>query len=205
MDLPPDDLLVYPKRIIVEKRRVPDEHLVREDPTRPPVDGFPVSARLDDLGSEVLGCAAQRPRPIIHDFREAKIRNPEIPPVIQQEILGLEIPVDDVVSMEVFERQHDAPEVEARDVRCEASRAPEVGEEFAARDVGEEHVDVEVVLERRVEIDDEGVLDAGEDLALGCYVLDLAEADNFGFAQDLHGEVLEGVRAVVGGCPPELD
>lgn len=70
--------------------------------------------------------------------------------MIEEEVLGLEIAVDDVIPMKILERQYDPTEIKPRDVRCESARATEVGKEFASGYVGEEHVHIEVVLERRV-------------------------------------------------------
>ena len=46
--------------------RVPGEHLVDEDAVGPPVDRLAVTLGQDDLGSEILGRAAQGPRPILN-------------------------------------------------------------------------------------------------------------------------------------------
>lgn len=48
--------------------------------------------------------------------------------------------------MQVVDGENDRGKVETGDVCCEAARATQMGEEFTAWDVGQEHVDVEVVL-----------------------------------------------------------
>ena len=45
---------------------VPGEHLVEEDAEGPPIDSLAVAFALDDLRREVLRCAAQCPRTILH-------------------------------------------------------------------------------------------------------------------------------------------
>ena len=59
--------------MVGEERRVAGRHLVHEHPERPPVDGLVVPFAQDDLGREVLGRPAQRPRPPLHSFCEAEV------------------------------------------------------------------------------------------------------------------------------------
>ena len=64
-----------------------------------------------------------------------------------------------------------------------------MSKKFTTRDVGHEHVDVEVILECSKKIHNEGMVYSREDIAFGIYMLDLPEADNLSFAEDFHGEV----------------
>ena len=58
------DLLVDADRVVIVEGRIASEHLINEDAQRPPVDALAVALRLDDLGRQVLGGAAERPRAI---------------------------------------------------------------------------------------------------------------------------------------------
>ena len=48
------DLLAGLRRLVGEERRVPHEHLVEDDPERPPVDGLVVSLLEEDLRGDVI-------------------------------------------------------------------------------------------------------------------------------------------------------
>jgi hypothetical protein len=66
---------------------------------------------------------------------------------INQQVLGLQITVNDVLLVEVLESEDEVGGVEAGDVGGEPTRTSEVGEEFAALHVFEEEVEVGFVLE----------------------------------------------------------
>ena len=100
--------------------------------------------------------------------------------------------------MQISEGKHDRREVEACDVGREPLSAPEVSEELPSRDVGQEHVNIEAVLEGGVEIDNERMPHAGHDITLRINVLDLSESDDLRLAKDLEGEAIRGSRLVGG-------
>ena len=54
-----DDLLVDTHGVLVPEGGLPDQHLVDQDPQRPPVDGHAVALVSDHLGSQVLGGPAE--------------------------------------------------------------------------------------------------------------------------------------------------
>lgn len=121
--------------------------------------------------------------------------------LIQQQVLGLEITVGDatLLLVEELEDEDDLGGVEAGDGLVEAAQLSEVGEELAAGDVIEEHVQGIVVGERSEEVGDEGVPgDIGEDGAFVAHVVDLLEANDLGLAQDLE-RVHFGVELVIEG------
>ncbi|MDR3736775.1 MAG: hypothetical protein P4L10_14730 [Acidobacteriaceae bacterium] len=80
-----------------------------------------------------------------------------------------------------------------------------VGEELAAADELEDHVEVAVVLGNAVEVYlklgshagyDERVIDGCQYAALRDDVVHLLETDNLGFLEDFHGNVLFGVHVL---------
>ena len=101
--------------------------------------------------------------------------------------------------MQISECEDNGGEIEASDVRCKPLSAPEVSEEFASGNVGQEHVNVEAVLEGGIEIDDEGVPHAGHDVAFRVNVLHLSESDDLRLAKDLESETVDGPRLMGGG------
>ena len=194
MDMPIQYFFIDAIRRLVEERWVPHQHLIAQYPARPPVCRLSVAIRLNNFGSKVFRRATKGPGTVVYDFGEPEIGQAEVSAGVEEEVLGLEIAVDDVEGVEILEGEDDGGEVEAGDVGGETLCAAEVGEEFSAGDVGKEHVDVEAVLESGEEVDDEGVVHAGEDVAFGVDVLYLAQADDFGFSEDFHGEEVLGTR-----------
>ena len=63
-------------------------------------------------------------------------------------------------------------------------------EEFSAGDVGHQHVDIQAILKGGVEVDNEGMTDAREDISLRVDMLNLTQAHDLGFAEHLQGEAI---------------
>ena len=142
MHLRSNDLLEDLKVIVRIKRRPSAEELDNQNTERPPVGAHVVPAAKDDLGREVFGRAAQRPRALaaIDNLGEAKVDHLDVALGIEKKVLGLEVSVDDVVFMQVLERDGDARRVEARALLREWALLVEIIEELAAEDELEEEV-----------------------------------------------------------------
>ena len=71
------------------------------------------------LRSHVLHCAAEglgeRPA-VLEDFAEAEVDEFDVSVLVEHDVLGLEVAIDDVHGMEVFEGAHDLAEIEPRAV-----------------------------------------------------------------------------------------
>ena len=130
-----DDALEEVLQLLRAERRVADEHLVDEDPELPPVDALGVCLSEDHLRREVLGRPAERRRrgaAGLALLTEAKVREPEVPVLGDEDVLRLEVAVDDVRPVEVLEREEDLRGVEA-DLRLrEAALELEVVEHLSA-------------------------------------------------------------------------
>lgn len=72
----------------------------------------------------------------------------EVPSRVDEQVLGLEVAVDDVLRVQILERENEVRREEARNVGREPAAAPEVREQLAALDVLEQKVQVSFVLER---------------------------------------------------------
>jgi hypothetical protein len=114
------------------------------------------------------------------------------PCLVQEQILGLHIPVDDGEGVEVVQRRHNLSRVEEGGGVAELARPPQVREELTAADVGEQHVEAALVLVCPAKAHDKGMADLLQDRLLVLDVLHLLELDDVP-----HGEELEGV---VGLC-----
>ena len=95
-----------------EGRPAHDE-LVHEYAQGVPIGSPSVACVHDDLGWDVLRCATKRvgPVPSFESFNKAKISQLEVPAVLQQDILRLQVSVDEVLSMHVLEHEHDLSRV----------------------------------------------------------------------------------------------
>ena len=100
--------------------------------------------------------------------------------------------------MQVLEGKDDCREIEPCDVWRKPLSASKVCEEFTSRDVGQQHVNVEAVLEGGVEIDDERVSDTGHDVAFSIDVFHLSKSDDLRLAKDLESETIDRSRLVGG-------
>mmetsp|Transcript_73912 Transcript_73912/g.208354 ORF Transcript_73912/g.208354 Transcript_73912/m.208354 type:complete len:266 (-) Transcript_73912:1743-2540(-) len=95
------------------KRCVAGHKLEDHNPQSPPVHGPGVAHLLRQFWCEVLRRATSRVRVTNCDLRESKVRNLAIAIGIQEHILRLQVPVDDVEGVQVLEGPHDASDVEA--------------------------------------------------------------------------------------------
>lgn len=100
------------------------DHLVYQNPQRPPVDALSVRLEMrsgrkhdhfpDDFGSKVLGSATKGMRSVSFDslLGEAKVRDADVTLRIQDEILRLQVTVNDVVVVEMADPHRDFGGVE---------------------------------------------------------------------------------------------
>jgi hypothetical protein len=111
---------------------------------------------------------------------------------VEQQVLGLQVAVDDVVRVQVVEGEGDFGGVELGDGVGEALRLAQQAEQLAALNKVHDHVQVLRVLERAPQGDEEGVLDLLQHAALVVGVLDLLHLDDLGLL-----EHFDGVEALV--------
>jgi len=92
------------------------QHLVHERAQRPPVDRLAVRHALQNLGRQVLRCAAECARPVVlacHALlRDTKVSHADVTVIGEQKILGLEIAVYDTHVVEILEAQGNLADVE---------------------------------------------------------------------------------------------
>ena len=146
---------------------------------------------------EVFGRAAQSPRAVLDDLGEAEVGDLHVAVGVVEDVLGLEIPVDDVEMMQVLEGEHDLRGVEARGLLAVASGATQMCEHLAAAHVLEHHVEVGVVLEAPQEAHNERKVDGREDLLLIERVLHLLHLHDVLLLEHLERVALRAIRAHV--------
>lgn len=104
-DLPIQDVLVDDHGVLVGEGIYPGVHLIDEDPESPPVDSFAVAQVHNDLGSQVLWSAAQGIGLVLDDLGEAEVGELEVSIFGKQKVLWFQIPVDNVLFVDVFENE----------------------------------------------------------------------------------------------------
>ena len=180
--------------ILMPEWRIAGQELIDQNAQSPPVHCRRVALVMDHLGGEVLGRAAKRVSlhgmvPIAAEaLGKAKVDQLDVPVLVDEQVLGLEVSVGDaaLLLVQVLQHEDDLGGVEAGDGLVEAPKLAEVGEELAAGDVVEEHVEGVVVGEGAEEVGDEGVAgDVGEDGALVAHVLNLLQLYDVRLSEDL--------------------
>ena len=102
-----EDLLVDGHGVVVVKWIDAGDHLVGEDAEGPPVDRLAVAFVEEDLWGEVLRGTTERVCARLAVLCEAEIGQFEVALIVDKDILGLQITVDDVQRVQVFEHEGD--------------------------------------------------------------------------------------------------
>lgn len=90
--------------------------------------------------------------------------------------------------MKILENEHDLRNIETSNALVKSAQFAKIGEELAARDVIEKHVERIVIGEGGEEVGDEGMAgNLGEDSALMTNVVNLLELDDLCLPQDFQG------------------
>ena len=113
---------------------------------------------------------------------------------INQDILRLQVPIDHIKRVNVFNRQDHLSNKKLSNVLLKNLVVGQVVSEVAAGAQLQDHVKILGCLERVLHVQDERVLDLLHDLALADRVLEVAVLDKLLLAQDFHGEELGWVR-----------
>lgn len=99
------DFLVNQHGVLVVEGVDSGVHFVEEHAEGPPVDGLAMAFIQQDFGREVLGGSAQSVSSALTVLGEAEVRQFQIPGFIDQNILGFQISVNDVLRVQVLEHQ----------------------------------------------------------------------------------------------------
>ena len=91
-------------RIVRHERWPSIDQLVHEDAESIPVYGVRVALVLDDFGSDVLRCAAERVGPLmlVDSLDEAKVGKFDVPIISHQDVLGFQVSEDHILAVQVF-------------------------------------------------------------------------------------------------------
>jgi hypothetical protein len=110
------DELVHLQVVIaasVEGREA-DDHFVGQDAESPPVDGEAVTLLIEDLGSQVLGSAAEGVGlgVVLEDLGEAEVSETDVAVFVHEDVLWLQVSVDDVLLVQMPDGQSHLGRVE---------------------------------------------------------------------------------------------
>mmetsp|Transcript_20222 Transcript_20222/g.60416 ORF Transcript_20222/g.60416 Transcript_20222/m.60416 type:complete len:489 (-) Transcript_20222:378-1844(-) len=160
-------LLVGGLRELRAEGRLPGEQLVEEDAQAPPVLRLPVAQPRDHLGRQVVRRAAGGVGLVRDELRQPHVSDLEVAPLIEDQVLGLQVPVDDPPLVKVLEGKDATGDVEeGMPLLPEEALSPVRGKELAAHrglEKEEEHVPLVV---RPVHLDDEGRVGHAQDSLL---------------------------------------
>jgi len=121
----------------------------------------------------VFGGSTESIRPVLDYLLETKIREFEISLRVEKDVLRLQVPVDDVLAVQVIKNKCHGALVEPLVTVFEPPLFPQMREELAPLDVFEHQIQVAAVVEGLEHVDNKRVVYHFEDLFLRIYVVDL--------------------------------
>ena len=117
------DLLVDEHWVLVRERVDSSDHFVEKNAESPPVDWLAVTFVEKHLWGKVLWRSAQGVSTGLNDLSKAKIGQLKIASVVDQNVLGFEVPVNSVLAVEVLKHANDLGRVELRLLWLELAHA----------------------------------------------------------------------------------
>eukprot|EP00754_Rhynchopus_humris_P019492 Rhum_TRINITY_DN14643_c10_g1::Rhum_TRINITY_DN14643_c10_g1_i1::g.107433::m.107433 len=169
------DKLVHLIQVLAVEGRQTADHLVQKDAQRPPVHRLSVaSRRVQELGSQVLGGAAEGGGLLLAvdaRLRKAEVGDAAVALPVEHAVLRLQVPVDDVQRVQVPQRQPDLRRVELRPALRERPHLRQVVEQLAAGQEVEDEEQRLLRLERKVQLHNVRVVDRPQDVLLRLHVL----------------------------------
>mmetsp|Transcript_114833 Transcript_114833/g.278751 ORF Transcript_114833/g.278751 Transcript_114833/m.278751 type:complete len:254 (+) Transcript_114833:448-1209(+) len=138
------------------------------------------------LGRQVLGCAAQRVGAVLDVLGETEVYNLDVACLVDEQVLGLEVAIQDLARVQVVERVEHTRGVEASVADLDgATGALQAVEQLAALNQFEQHVQAMLVLVGLEHLQDERVADRLQDALLVHDVRLLAQRHNLALLQHL--------------------
>lgn len=135
------------------------------------------------------------------------IANLQIAIVVDEQIFGLQIPVDEIQWVQILKGEHNLGRIKAGMGLREAANSTQMREHFATRNEFQHHIQVGIILKKMniwplmtlgvvgpyfewiLHIDEEGKIDGLQDSFLIQSVLNLLQFDHFLLVQYFHGKI----------------
>mmetsp|Transcript_26530 Transcript_26530/g.69700 ORF Transcript_26530/g.69700 Transcript_26530/m.69700 type:complete len:368 (-) Transcript_26530:7-1110(-) len=187
------DSIEQPPAVARVERWQSSEHLVDQSTRGVPVDGFPMTSLIHDLWCEVLGRAAHGScgEVVVNTFlAQTKVGELHVAFGVEENILGLEVPVDDGHLVQIFDGEENLGGVEPATTFGEASRPAQVEEQLATRAEFENEEELLGRLERVVKGNDERMRHRLQHIPLRLRVFHLVSLHDVFLAKHLHREDL---------------
>jgi len=154
----------------VLKRVSSSQHLQNHDSQTVVVHRVRVLLVSDDLRRQVLSCAAKRARLaaflVQAVLAEPEISKPDMPLVVNQNILGLQIPIHNALLVQVLKRKHNLRGIELGPLLDKVALLGQMEEELAAIHEVHDQVQVLGVLKGEKQLHNEGVVQSFKQLSL---------------------------------------
>ena len=118
-----EDFAVHFVRVFVVEGREARQHFVQQYAQRPPIHRLRITLPVQELGGEILGGAAEGVGFVLvfHvEFAEAEVAEGDVADVVDEDVLGFQVAVDDAEAVEAFQRAQQFGGVEAGAVDVEA-------------------------------------------------------------------------------------
>jgi len=183
-----ENLAVHDIDILIVERRQGCQHLVQENPERPEIDGPCVALAQKQLWRQVLGGSTEGVGLLVEthvDLAEAEVAQGDVALIVQENVLGLEVPVDDVHGVQGLDCRKKLADVELGSYQREPPGFLQVVEELATVYKRQHEVQLLAGLERELERHDERRVDTAQNEFLGQSVRDLHLIDDVSFADRL--------------------
>lgn len=164
----------------VEGREAHD-HLVGEDAERPPIYWEGMADLFEDFGGKVLWGAAEGVGLLIclQDLGETEISETDVAIFSHQNVLRLEIPIDDILLVEMPNRQGHRERIELCPGLGELPCFTQVHEEFATAHELHHEENLLICLEYVLHTHEEGMIGLLQNLLLQQCGLDLIVIDDY--------------------------
>jgi len=163
LDFAKADVPIHLLCILCVEGRPATTHFEKQNPEGPEVDEFRVARFVEQhFGSQVFGGSAKGVGKLTGAqvrFAETEITQGDVASGIEQNVFGLEIAVDDIVLVQMFEGEDEFGNVESSAFLGEATLALQVPEELASGLVVGDKVELGGALEREFETDEEGAVE----------------------------------------------
>ena len=191
------NLLVHGHDVLVMEREIPGHEHKEDDTARPHVGlGAVVPAAAEHFGGHIGRRAAEGVEQavgteLVGDGGESKVGYLEVPTVVDEEVLGLEVPVEDAAGVAEAHGGDELLEVAARVVLPESALG-DAGEELAAADELHDEVDLSLGGHDLEQVHDVRVADAAQHGDLALDVRDEPALDGLLLVEHLDGNAVPG-------------
>lgn len=146
--------------VVVHEGRAPHHQLIDEDAKSVPVSCASVAHIQDNLRRDVLWGAAEGVSAIpgLQPLYKAKVSQLHVTIVLKQYVLGLEVPIDEVLPVHILKHEDDLGTVELDHVRSHSAQSLDHVEQLAVLHVLHQNVKVAAVLSHAFHLTQESVV-----------------------------------------------